>query len=56
MIFFKKTRLNRIKTCLFCLYFGTKKISFFCLYFGTEGVFFIGLNQGGPHILEMGST
>jgi len=36
--FFKKTRLNRIKDCLFCLYFGTKKMSFFCLYYGTEGV------------------
>ena len=39
--FFKKTRLNRIKIYLFCLYFGTKKMCFFCLYYGTEGVHFI---------------
>jgi len=36
--FFLKTRLDRIKVCLICLYFGTKKMSFFFLYFGTEGV------------------
>ena len=39
MIFFLKTRLNRIKACLFSYILGQRKCIFFCLYFGTEGVY-----------------
>jgi len=34
---FKKTRLNRRKICLFCLYFGTKKWVFFAYISGRTG-------------------
>jgi len=43
----KKTRLNRLKVCLFCLYFETKKMSFFFfLYYRRERVWF---NKGNPN-------